>query len=187
MLKSFGCVISSYNSLSVAHICFSFVSLSLILAKHLIATLKHYKRILEVWLLLIFSNLEVPVFLLSEEVGKQRTWWGMWKWIGNPLTSVGDQSGPKLTPTLFAGLPYARNRSLDWDLFCGGSSARLPLTSHAHKMNSHPGIIIYAALYTVIEAKTARDGIALLKYWVRKVSMYWSNMMKHFTGFVHVT
>ena len=61
-----------------------------------------------------------------------------------PLTSVWDQSSPKLTSTLFAGLPYARNRSLGWDLFCGGSSARLPTTSHAHKMDSRPGIVIYA-------------------------------------------
>ena len=129
---------------SFAHICFSFESLSLTLAKRLIATLKHYQRILEVWQQLIFSNLEVR---FSDIWGgrKRRTWWGMWKWIGYPLTSVGDQSSPKLTPTLFAGLPYARNRSLDWDLFCEGASARLPSTSHAHKMNSRPGIIIYAA------------------------------------------
>ena len=29
--------------------------------------------------------------------------------------------------------------------FCGGSSARLPSTSNAHKMHSHPEIIIHAA------------------------------------------
>ena len=69
----------------------------------------------------------------------------MWRWIGYPLTSVGDQSSPKLTPKLFAGLRYTRNRSIDWDLFCGGSSARLPPTPHAHKMDSRPRIIIYAA------------------------------------------
>ena len=39
--------------------CHSLVSLSLILAKHLIASLKHYKRILEICLQLILSNLEV--------------------------------------------------------------------------------------------------------------------------------
>ena len=148
VLKSICCVVSSIESPSFAHICFSFVSLSLILAKHLIATLKHYKGILEVWLQLIFSNLEVRVFPLSEGVRKRRTWWGI-KWNGNPLTCVGDQSSPKLNPTLFAGLPYPRYRSLDWDLFCGGPSARLPSTPHTHKMNSHPGIIIYAASHIV--------------------------------------
>ena len=35
----------------------------------------------------------------------------MWKWTGYPLTNAGDQSSHKLTPTLFAGLPYAGNRS----------------------------------------------------------------------------
>ena len=59
MLKSFGCVISSIDLSSFARICFSVVSLSLILAKCLIASLKHYKRILEIWLQLIFSNPEV--------------------------------------------------------------------------------------------------------------------------------
>ena len=68
-----------------------------------------------------------------------------------PLTSVWDQSSPKLTSTLFAGLPYARNRSLDRDLFCGGSSARLPSTSHAHKMDSRPGIIIYATSHLLLQ------------------------------------
>ena len=58
-----------------------------------------------------------------------------------PLTSAGDESCPKLTPTLFAGLLYAPNRNLYWDLFCGGSSARLSSTSHAHKMDSRPGIM----------------------------------------------
>ena len=77
----------------------------------------------------------------------------MWKWIGYPLTSVGDQSSSKLTPTLFAGLPYARNRSLEYDLSCGGSSARLPSTSYAHKINSRPGIIIYAASHMIYNSK----------------------------------
>ena len=134
-------VISSID-LSFVHICFSLGSLSLILAKRLIATLKHYKRILEVWLL-IFSNLEVRFYDIwggrktKDLVGYVKVNWYL-------LTSVGDQSSPKLTSTLFAGLPYAWNRSFDWDLFCGRSSARLPLMSHAHKMNSRPGIIIYA-------------------------------------------
>ena len=57
----------------------------------------------------------------------------MWKGIGTPLAIVGDQSSPKLTPTLFVSLPYARKRSLDEDLFLRRSSARLPSTSHAHK------------------------------------------------------
>ena len=59
VMKSFRCVISSIDSSSFARICFSVVSLSLILAKRLIATLKHYEGILEIWLKLIFFNLEV--------------------------------------------------------------------------------------------------------------------------------
>ena len=84
MLKSFGRVILSVNLTSFAHICFSFVLLSLILAKRLIASLKHYKRILEIWIQLIFSNLEVRSSAIWG-VGKWRTWWCMWKWIGTPL------------------------------------------------------------------------------------------------------
>ena len=129
---------------SFVRICYSLVSLSLILAKRLIATLKDYKRILEIGLQLIFSNLE---FRFSAIWGGRKTKdlvvYMKVNWC--PLTGVWDQSSPKLTSTLFAGLPYARNRSLDWDLFCGGSSAKLPSTSHAHKMDSRPGIIIYAA------------------------------------------
>ena len=48
VLKSFGCVISSLDLSSFARICFSLVLLSLILAKRLIASLKDYKRILEI-------------------------------------------------------------------------------------------------------------------------------------------
>ena len=123
---------------------YRFQSLSLILAKRLIATLKHYKGILEIWVLLIFSNLEVRSFrYLRGRKTKDLVGYVKVKWY--PLTSVGDQSSPKLTTSLFAGLPYVRNRSLDWDLFCRESSARLPSTWHAHKMNSRSGIIIYAA------------------------------------------
>ena len=48
VLKSFGRVIPSVDLTSFAHICLRLVSLSLILAKRLIASLKHYKRILEI-------------------------------------------------------------------------------------------------------------------------------------------
>ena len=58
VLKSFGWVIASIDSFSFTRICFSVVSLSLSLAKRLIATFKHYKGILEIWLQLIFSNPE---------------------------------------------------------------------------------------------------------------------------------
>ena len=85
----------------------------------------------------------------------------------HPLTCVWDQFGTKLTPTLFAGLPCARNRSLDWDLFCWGSSARLPSTSHAHKMDSRPGIIIYATShYKQYRKKDA--GIKMIYFWFCK-------------------
>ena len=129
VLKSFSCVISSIDSSSFARICFSVVLLSVILAKRLVATLKHYKGILEIWLQLIFSNREVrfsPIW--GSRKTKDLVVYVKVNWY--PLTSVWDQSSPKLTSTLFAGLPYARNRSLDRDLFCGGSSARLPSTSH---------------------------------------------------------
>ena len=143
VLKSFGCVISSIDSSSFARICFSVVSLSLILAKRLIATSKHYKWILEIWLQLIFSNPEAcSSAIWGGKKTKHLVVYVKVNWY--PLTSVWDQSSPKLTSTLFAGLPYARNSSLDWDLFCGGSSARQPSTSYTHKMDSHPGIIIYA-------------------------------------------
>ena len=143
VLKSFGCVISSIDSSSFARIYFSIVLLSLILAKRLIATLKHYKGILEIWLQLIFSNPETRSSAIrGGRKTKDLVVYVKVNWY--LLTSVWDQSSPKLTSTLFAGLPYARNRSLDWDLFCGGSSARQPSTSHAHKMDSRPGIIIYA-------------------------------------------
>ena len=144
VLKSFDCVISSIDSSSFAHNCFSVVSLSLIFAKRLIATLKYYKGILEIWLQLIFSNLEV-CFSANWGGRKTKDLVVYVKVNLYLLTCIWDQSSPKLTCTLFAGLPYARNRSLDWDLFCGGSSARLPSTLHAHKMDSRPGIIIYAA------------------------------------------
>ena len=65
-----------YRFSSFARICFSLVSLSIILAKRLIASLKHYKRILEIWLQLIFSN---------PGVRSSAIWWCMWKWIGIPL------------------------------------------------------------------------------------------------------
>ena len=142
-MHPFGCVISSIESSSFVRICFSVVSLSLILAKRLIATLKHYRGILEILLQLTFSNLEVR-FSAIWGGNKTKDLVGYVKVNWYPLTSVWDQSSSKLTSTLFAGLPYARNRSLDWDLFCGGSSARLPSTSHAHKMDSCPGIIIHA-------------------------------------------
>ena len=143
MLKFFGRVISSVDLTSFARICFSLISLLLILAKHLIASLKHYKKIFEIWLQLIFSNLEVRSSAIwGGRKTKDMVVYVKVNW--HPLTNVWDQSNPKLTSTLFAGLPYARNRSLDWDLFCGVSSAKLPLMLHAHKMDSRPGIIIYA-------------------------------------------
>ena len=156
MLKSFGCVISSIDSSSFARICFSVVSLSLILAKRLIATLEHYRGILEIWLQLIFSNPEARSSTIwVGRITKDLVLYVKVNWY--PFTCVWDQSSPKLTPTLFAGLLYARNRSLDWDLFCGGSSAGLPSTSHAHKMDSCPGIIIYATWHRVKIMKTKRE------------------------------
>ena len=122
VLKSFGCINSYVDLTSFAHICFGLVSLSLILAKRLIASLKHYRRILEIWLQLIFFNLEVR-FSAIWGGRKTKTLEVYVKGNWHPLTNVRDQSCPKLTSTLFAGLPYARNRNLDRDLFCGVSGA----------------------------------------------------------------
>ena len=127
---------------SFAFICLSLVSLSLILAKRLIAFLKHYKRILEIWLQLMLSNLEVRSSVI---------WGGMKtkdlvvyvKVNWHPLTKAWGQASPELTSTLFVCLSYARNRSLERELFSGESSAKLPSTLHAHKMGSRPEIIIY--------------------------------------------
>ena len=112
VLKPFGCAISSVDLTFFAHICFSLASLSLVLAKRLIASLKHCKGILEIWLQLIFSNPEarssaIGVVMKSKDlvVYVKVNW--------HPLTNVWDQSSPKLTSTLFAGLPYAQNKSLD--------------------------------------------------------------------------
>ena len=101
--KSFGHVISSVDLTSFAHICFSLVSLSLILAKRLIASFKHYKGILEIWLQLIFSNPEVRSSAIwGGRKTKDLVVYVKMNW--HPLTDVWDQSRPKFTPTLFASL-----------------------------------------------------------------------------------
>ena len=90
--------------------------------------LKHYK-IFEICLQFILSNLEDRSSVI---------WGGMKtkdlvvyvKVNRHPLTNVWGQSSPELTSTLFVCLSYARNRSLDWDLFCGVSNARLPSAIH---------------------------------------------------------
>ena len=123
--------------------CPSLVPLSLILAKRLIESLKHYKRILEICLQLILSNLEVHSSVIwGGRKTKDLVVYVKVNW--HFLTNVWGQFSPKLTSTLFVCLSYARNRSLDRDLFCGVSSTRLSLTSYVHKMGSRPGIIIYA-------------------------------------------
>ena len=146
VLKSFGRVISSVDLIYFAHICFSLVSLSLILVKRLIASLKHYMRILETSLQLILSSLEVRSSSIWRGMKtKDLVLYVKVNWY--PLTNVWDQSSPKFISTLFAGLPCARNKSLDWDIFSGVSSAKLPSTLHVHKMGSRPRIIIYATLH----------------------------------------
>ena len=100
------------------------------------------------------------------------------KWLAHrPLAPKCHFSVRKLTSTLIAGLPYAQNRSLDLDLFCGGWSARLPSMSQVHKMNSHPGIIIYAASHSAIlteEVYELQRGI----WW--KMNLILSHSMKGF-------
>ena len=105
--------------------CRSLVPPSLILAKRLIASLKHYRRILEICLQLILSNLEVRSSVIwGGRKIKDLVVYVKVNW--HPLTNVWDQSSPKLTSTLYVCWSYAKNRSLDRDLFCGVSSARLP-------------------------------------------------------------
>ena len=129
MLKSFGCVISSIDLSSFACTCLSLVPLSLILAKRLIASLKHCKRILEICQQLILSNLEVRSSVIwGDRKTKDLVVYVKVNW--HPLTNVWGQFSPKLTSTLFVCLSYTRNRSLDRDLFCGVSSARLPSAIH---------------------------------------------------------
>ena len=109
--------------------CRSLVPLSFMLAKRLIAFLKHYKRILEICLQLILSNQEVRSSVIwGGRKTKDLVVYVKVNW--HPLTNVWDHSSPELTSTSFVCLSYARNRSLDWDLFCGVSSARLPSVIH---------------------------------------------------------
>ena len=109
--------------------CHSLILLSLILTKHLIASLKHYKRILEICLLLILSNLELRSSVIW--VGRKTKNLVVYVKVNwHPLTKIWGQFSPELTSTLFVCLSYAWNRSLDRDLFCGVSSARLTSVIH---------------------------------------------------------
>ena len=109
--------------------CHSLVLLSLILAQRLIASLKHYKRILEICLQLILSNLEVRSSMIwGGRKTKDLVAYVKVNW--HPLTNVWGQFSPELTSTLFVCLSYTWNGSLDRDLFCGVSSARLPSAIH---------------------------------------------------------
>ena len=83
-------------------------TVSLILAKHLIASLKHYKRILEICLQLILSNLEVCSSMIWGSM-KTKDLVVYVKVNSHPLTNVWGQSSPELTSTLFVGLSYTRN------------------------------------------------------------------------------
>ena len=97
--------------------------------------LKHYKRILEICLQLILSNLEVRSFVIwGGRKTKDLVVYVKVNW--HPLTNIWGQSSPELTSTLFVCLSYARNRSLDRDLFCEVSSTRLPSAIHILR-NSH--------------------------------------------------
>ena len=175
--KPFACVMSSLALSSFARICFSLVSLSLILAERLITSLKHYKRIWEIWLQLIFSNQAVRSSAIwggtktKDLVVYVKVNWHL-------LTTGWDQSSSKLTSTLFAGLLCARNRSLDWDLFCGVSSVKLPSTLHAHKMGSRPGIIIYAtSQYIYINGNTSDSIYIYIKLFSGYIYLYIDNMV----------
>ena len=83
--------------------CCSLVPLSLILAKRLIASLKHYKRILEIYLQLILSNLEVRYSVIW--VGKKTKELVVYVKVNwHPLTNVWGQFSSELTSTLFVCL-----------------------------------------------------------------------------------
>ena len=115
--------LSSFDFLLHAS-CRSLLPLSLILAKRFIAPLKHYKRILEICLQLILSNLEVRSYVIWRgRKTKDLVVYVKVNW--HPLTNVWGQFSLELISTLFVCLSYARNRSLDRDLFCRVSSTRL--------------------------------------------------------------
>ncbi len=84
--------------------CCSLVPLSLILTKRLIASLKHYKRILEICLQSILSNLEVRSSVIW--VGRKTKDLVVYVKVNwHPFTNVWGQSRPKLTSTSFVICP----------------------------------------------------------------------------------
>ena len=46
---------------------------------------------------------------------------------------------------------------------------------------------LWQVTVSIIEDKTVRDGVVLLKYWLRKVCVYWLDMEVHFTGCISIT
>ena len=170
MLKSFGCVISSVDLTSFACALSQPRTTFINSRSPSYCFLKTFKRILEICLQLILSNLEVRSSVIW--VGRKTKDLVVYVKVNwQPLTNVWGQFSSKLTSTLFVCLTYARNRSLARDLFCGVSSAGLPSAIHilrnsllqrtmteisissgqsrikrnmCIKMGSRPGIIIYA-------------------------------------------
>ena len=63
---------------------------------------------MEIWLQLIFFNLEVHVVRYQREYENEGLGGVCESEFRTPRASIGDQSSPKLTPTLFASLPYAQ-------------------------------------------------------------------------------
>ena len=114
--------------------CRSLVPLLLILTKCLIAPWKNYERIVEICLQLILSNLEIRFSVIW--VGRKTKDLVVYVKVNwHPLINVWGQFSPESTSTLFVCLSYAQNRSLDRDLFCGVSSARLPSAIHIVRNN----------------------------------------------------
>ena len=68
----------------------------------------------------------------------------MWKWTGNPLASIGDQSSPKVTPILFASCHMPKIGVLTRTYFAVGQVPDCPQHHMRIKKNSCPEIIIYA-------------------------------------------
>ena len=132
--------------------CLGLIPLSLILAKRLIASLQ---KDLEICLQWILSNLEVRSSVIWGGRGTKDLVVYV-KVYRQSLTDVWDQSNLELASTLFVCFSYARNRSLDRDLFCGMSSARLLSAIHIlwlHLLGSHllcPGLVVRVSVWSIL-------------------------------------
>ena len=67
-------------------------------------------------------------------------------------------------------LPYARNRSLDLDLFCEGVKCQTTPTSHVHKINSRPEINYLCNVRIHIQPKISKRILRQAKFSISRIS-----------------